>query len=86
MNCGEWAWLLIFHIYRAIYLAHGGWATVLALVGSIIPIVGVGVGIWGLVTMHQVYGCKTVLTTLGIWFSAGLVYFLVLMAVSNVTE
>ena len=68
MDGGEWALLLIFTYFRATYLhavrdsdsTSGGWiAVVIALVLGSIPIVNIGVLIWGLYAMHQVYGCRT---------------------------
>lgn len=80
MDGGEWAWLLIFTYLRAIYLAHGGWAVVAAAVIGAIPFVGIAVWAWGLIVMHDVFGCKTSLTAFGVWLGIGILFFVAAVA------
>ena len=88
MDGGEWAWLLVFTYLRAIYLQNcqpgndrrGVLAVVAAVVLGAIPIVNIGVAVWGLVAMHDVYGCKTALTAFGVWVGISVLFFAILIA------
>lgn len=75
MDGVEWAWLVIFMHYRAIYLANGGWALVGAIVLNLIPVLNIVVFGWGIYAMHQVFGCKTSTIALGVWVGLGLLVF-----------
>lgn len=69
----EWAWLLIFSYIRAIYLLHGFLGVAGAVVLGAVPIVNIGVAIWSLFAMHEVYGCRTVAIAFAVWMGVTLV-------------
>ncbi len=87
MNGDEWCLLLVFTYVRAIYLhaasdsesSSGGWiAVVIALVLGAIPLVNIGVLLWGLYAMHQVYGCSTSMKVVGIYAAVITLLFAIL--------
>ena len=93
MNCPEWASLLVFNVYRAIYLTYGWEGVAFFIVVptaismftlGLIPLLWVGIAplVWlfGLIVnlafllvsvdiTHRVYGCRTMLIAMAMWFS-----------------
>ena len=67
-------------MYRAIYLEKGCGALIIAIVLGAIPIFGIAVAVWGFLAMHWVYGCKTSLTTFGVWSGIGILFYAILYA------
>ena len=66
MTFREWALIVICGELRSIYLQEGCRTLIGFIILSFIPIFNIAAMIWGWLSMHRVYGCKTSLIAHGI--------------------